>query len=48
LEEPVDPIAIDFETELHGVLAANPCQVLDERITHIVPVFVIAAVELRR
>src|SRR6185503_2178468 len=48
LEETVDPIAIDFKTELHRVLAVDPRQVFDEGITGVMPILVIAAVELRR
>src|SRR5436309_5984769 len=48
LEETVNPIAIDFKTELHGVLAANPRQVFDKGIAHVMPILVIAAVELHR
>src|SRR5438067_5242684 len=48
LEETVNAIAIDFETELHGVFATNPRQVFDEGITNVMPILVIAAVELHR
>src|SRR5690242_8142338 len=44
----VDPVAIDFHAELHGVLAADPADVLDDGITQIVPILVISAAEILR